>query len=127
MGRIDAQTETVSEASLANLKPWKPGQSGNPGGKPAGARNGLTTKFLNQLLKDFEADGAKAIKNCREQQPAKYVQIIASLMPKQIEASQPLEDLEDAELAAAIALLRGQLASRAGKGAGEAAQQASVN
>lgn len=102
--------------SLANLKaPFKKGQSGNPGGKPTAARNKITARFLNDLLEDFEANGKTAIAECREQNPAKYVQVVASLLPKQIEATQPLEDLEDGELAAAIALLRGQLASRAGE------------
>ena len=30
-----SQTSAFNEKSLANLKPWKPGQSGNPSGRPA--------------------------------------------------------------------------------------------
>ena len=33
-----------TEKKLRNLKPFKPGQSGNPKGRPKGARNRLGTK-----------------------------------------------------------------------------------
>lgn len=41
-------------ANNSNLKPWKPGQSGNPAGKPVGAKN-LST-WIRELLNnpDFE-------------------------------------------------------------------------
>lgn len=99
-------------------KRFKLGQSGNPGGKPKNARNRLTTGFLNALADDFDEHGVKAIERCRIKYPAKYVHIIASLMPKQIEQTQPIEDLSDAELTAAIALLRSGLAEGDGAGAG---------
>ena len=35
-----------TEKKLRNLKPFKPGQSGNPKGRPKGARNRLGTQFL---------------------------------------------------------------------------------
>jgi len=93
-----------------------PGQSGNPGGKPVAARNKLQTQFLYKLAADFEANGEKAIVQCREKDPARYVQIIAALMPKQVEATQPLDDLNDEQLTAAIGFLRSRLAGEAGAG-----------
>lgn len=30
----ESETVQISERSLANLRPWQPGQSGNPGGRP---------------------------------------------------------------------------------------------
>ena len=35
-----------TEKKLRNLKPFKPRQSGNPKGRPKGARNRLGTQFL---------------------------------------------------------------------------------
>ena len=40
-----------TEKKLRNLKPFKPGQSGNPKGRPKGARNRLGTQFLEALEK----------------------------------------------------------------------------
>jgi hypothetical protein len=99
-------------------KRFKPGQSGNPGGKPKNARNRLTTAFLNALANDFDAHGVKAIQDARSEDPVKYMQIVATLMPKQIEQTQPLDDVSDAELLAGIALLRSRLAEGAGTGTG---------
>jgi hypothetical protein len=102
-----------------NLKPFKPGQSGNPGGKAVGARTKLQGKFLHALADDFEAHGVKAIKDMREQDPGRYVQVVAALMPKQVEETKPLDEINDEQLAAAIAILREQIARNAGAGEAE--------
>lgn len=107
-----------------NLPPvetrFKPGQSGNPGGRPVGARNALQTRFLKALAKDFDEHGEEAIKDARERDPVRYVQIVAALMPKQVEQTTPFEDVSDAELIAGIALLRARLAESTGAGAAAA-------
>lgn len=103
---------------------FKPGISGNPGGKATGARNRLTAHFLHALADDFEKHGKKAIQAAREEDPMGYVKAIGALMPKQIEQTQPLDDLTDAELLAGIALLRSRLAAGARAG-GEPSQEPS--
>lgn len=97
---------------------FKPGQSGNPGGKPVHARNKLQNAFLLKLAADFEKNGEEAIVACREKDPAKYVQIVAALMPKQVEQTQPLDDFTDEQLLAAIAFLRSRITDGPGEGAG---------
>lgn len=99
---------------------FKPGQSGNPGGKPAGTRNRITTAFLHALAEDFDQHGKKAIERTRDEDPGTYMKVCAGLLPKQIEQTNPLDDLTDAQLYAAIALLQSQLAGDAQAGAGEA-------
>lgn len=101
---------------------FKPSQSGNPGGKPVGARNRLTRQFLNALADDFEEHGKQAIIAAREKDPMGYVKAIGALMPKQIEQAQPLDELTDAELIAGIALLRNRLADQTGTGVGAPAE-----
>lgn len=101
---------------------FKPGESGNPGGKPKRARDRLQSSFLTRLADDFETNGKQAIEAAREKDPVGYIKAIASLMPKQVEQSQPLEDLTDAELVAGIALLRSRLTGGPGEGAGETRQ-----
>jgi hypothetical protein len=82
-------------------------QPGNSGGRRAGARNKLTTRFLQALAADFEEGGAAAIKIARIEDPVRYVAIIASLMPKElaIEHNQ-LGELTDEELSALLAHVR---------------------
>jgi hypothetical protein len=82
-------------------------EPGNSGGRPKGARNKLTTRFLEALAADFEEGGATAIKIARIEDPVRYVAIIASLMPKElaIEHNQ-LGDLSDEELNALLSHVR---------------------
>lgn len=113
--------------SLAALKPFKPGQSGNPGGKPKGARDRLQGKFLNALADDFEENGKDAIQRCRVEDPSAYIRAIVALMPKELEITRPLDDLSDEQLDAAYVAVRALLAAQApgdGAGAAEAAQPA---
>jgi hypothetical protein len=77
--------------SLANLKSYKKGESGNPGGKPVGARNALAGDFVNALADDFRANGKKAIETLRKENPAAYVRVIADLLPKQEEKTVNVE------------------------------------
>ncbi len=62
-------------------EPWKPGQSGNPAGRPKGARNKLGEQFLAALQEDFEQHGIEAIQNTRTTKPEVYVRVIAGLLP----------------------------------------------
>jgi hypothetical protein len=96
---------------------FKPGQTGNPGGKPVATRNRIQTNFLNTLAADFDKHGKKAIEDAREKDPMGYVKALVALMPKQFEQTQPLDDLTDAELTAGIALLQSKVAANPSEGA----------
>lgn len=100
----------ASAAQKQRGRPFLPGQSGNPAGRVKGSRNKLTEDFLRCLSDDFSEHGPEAIRRTREEDPAVYVRVIASLMPKQLEVSRPLEELTDDELVAAVDALRSSLA-----------------
>src|SRR5262245_11976598 len=99
--------------------PWQPGQSGNPAGRPKGSRHKISEAFIAALHADFVQHGACAIQRVREERPADYVKIVASILPKELHVQNaPLEDMSDEELMDIVALLRSQIA----KGAGEATE-----
>ena len=62
---------------------FKPGQSGNPKGRPKGARNRLGTQFLEALEADFNQFGPQAIAQVREKKPEVYIRVVADLLPKE--------------------------------------------
>jgi len=89
----------------------RPFVKGQPsGGRRQGARNRLTTKFLESLAKDFEEHGEGIIKIARVEEPMRYLQLVASVLPKEFEITDNrLADLSDEELDVFIAKLRAQL------------------
>jgi Family of unknown function (DUF5681) len=75
----------LTERKQRNLVPFKPGQSGNPKGRPKGARNKLGEESLPQLCEDFEVHGAAVIERVRQEDPATYIRVIAGFASKRAE------------------------------------------
>ncbi len=53
-------------------------------GRPPGSRDQLTSDFIDKLAEDFEANGESAIERCRNDDPAAYLRLVASLAPKNV-------------------------------------------
>jgi len=66
---------------------FKPGQSGNPAGRPKGARQKLSTAFIEALASDFDHHGLGVIEKVREEAPVSYLNLVADLVPKNFELS----------------------------------------
>lgn len=58
------------------------GNSG--GGRPTGSRNKLTERFLDTIANDFAEHGAEAIAKVRTEDPAMYLKIVGSLIPRNL-------------------------------------------
>tara|TARA_R110002020_G_scaffold71096_6_gene184048 strand:- start:176 stop:574 length:399 start_codon:yes stop_codon:yes gene_type:complete len=74
---------------------FKPGNKG----RPKGSRNKLGEAFVADMLADWEKHGAKTIQKVREERPADYVKVVASILPKDVNVNvRPLEELTDDQL-----------------------------
>ena len=100
----------------ANLRPWKPGQSGNPAGRPVGARNKLSEALLEDLYAEWLEGGREAIRAMRLKDPAQFVRVAVMALPRHVklEADEgPFTDMGNAELRRLVELLREAMAARA--------------
>jgi hypothetical protein len=61
---------------------WKPGQTGNPNGRPKGSRDTINEAFLKDLAADWRENGAESLRKAREERPAEYCRMVAGLQPK---------------------------------------------
>lgn len=100
------------------LTPWAPGQSGNPAGRPKGSRNKLAEAFTSDLLEHWQTDGPEAIRRVAAEDPATYLRVIASVVPKEFKIeAEPLGELSDDDLERLIGLIR------AAEGSADAARE----
>lgn len=66
---------------------FAPGVSGNPNGRPKGARTKLSEDFCQALLDDFSDNGADAIRLMRVERPGDYAKMIAGILSKEVDAN----------------------------------------
>ncbi|MBV9842403.1 MAG: hypothetical protein JOY99_12890 [Sphingomonadaceae bacterium] len=97
------------------LRPaWAPGQSGNPAGRPRGARNKLGEAFIADVLADWQQHGPAVIARVRTERPAIYLRVIASILPRELNVrTNELDELTDEQLETR---LRAQLRALAAAG-----------
>lgn len=79
--------DTTAKKQRVVGKPFKKGAewNGNAAGRPKGSRNKLTEDFLSAMAQDFEQHGKAAIVEVRENDPSKYLTVVAQLVPREAE------------------------------------------
>jgi hypothetical protein len=77
----DLPDSTVDKQALTR---FKPGQSGNPAGRPKGSRNKLGEQFLDDLLDAWNERGKAALAQCAQREPTQFCKIMAGILPREI-------------------------------------------
>ena len=66
---------------------WKPGVSGNPLGRPLGARSKFSEQACADALADWTANGPATLERVRATDPSTYLRVLFSIIPKDIAVS----------------------------------------
>ena len=77
--------KTASEQRAKAIEPFqfKPGQSGNPKGRPKSARSKLSESFISGLAKVYDEMGEDAIRRVAVSEPDKFLTVVGKLVPKE--------------------------------------------
>ena len=67
---------------------WKPGQSGNPRGKPLGARTKFIREIVELLGKSWHERGREVVTKVINEHPVEYLKICARLIPRDVHLTQ---------------------------------------
>lgn len=120
MPETSVSTQGNQKTINPNLIPFKPGQSGNPAGRPKGCRNKLGEDFIKALADDFSENGIDAIAIARRTDPVQYLKVIAAVVPKEvIHTVEDYGDLSDSDLERELRAAAGALkALREAEGGG---------
>ena len=100
----DANTEKtkVKQSSRTRgLIPFKPGQSGNPAGRPKGSRNALCARYIEDLKTVWEETGIKTIREAAKENPVAFARLVGALVPTEWDMGDKTQDAFREFLAAA--------------------------
>jgi hypothetical protein len=70
-----------------NGRMWQTGESGNPHGRPVGARGRFSERFIADLATAWEQHGEAALARTAVEYPDRFVGICAHLLPKDVSVS----------------------------------------
>jgi hypothetical protein len=97
--KVAKPDDTGSKQAAIAANQFKPGQSGNPAGRPKGARNKLSEAFVADVYENWLANGADTLEQVRVDKPDVYVRVVASILPQQLNVTvSDLDELSDEQL-----------------------------
>ncbi len=71
----------------ANGTSWRPGQSGNPSGRPIGSRSAFSSAFLSDLMAVWQEHGRETMVHCAKHDPSLFFGICSRVLPKDVAVS----------------------------------------
>jgi hypothetical protein len=74
----------MSDVQRAEDGRWKPGNSGNQNGRPIGSRNRLSDSVHRDYAAAWAKHGAAVLDKVATDEPAKFLAVAASLIPKDV-------------------------------------------
>jgi hypothetical protein len=81
------ESEPDLPVKRVNGRMWQPGESGNPAGRPIGARGRFSQRFIADLTDAWEEHGATALARTAREYPDRFVGICSHLIPKDVSVS----------------------------------------
>src|SRR5689334_9101010 len=82
-----ADLPASSATKRINGRMWTPGESGNPHGRPIGARGRFSQRFITDLAAAWEQYGEQALARTAVEYPDRFVGICTHLLPKDVSVS----------------------------------------
>jgi hypothetical protein len=68
-------------------RPFKPGQSGNPYGRPIGARNKLAENFIADTAAAWQKHGPRVLETMALTEPSRFAELCGKLVPREMQLS----------------------------------------
>ena len=65
-------------------KPWRPGESGNPSGRPIGARGRFSEQMISDIARSWSTHGPAALEKMAKTDNTRYVEICSRLIPRDV-------------------------------------------
>lgn len=66
---------------------WKPGQSGNPAGRPIGARQRFADAFVGDVAATWEKHGTGVLDKMAQDEPVRFAELCGRLIPRDLQVT----------------------------------------